>query len=74
MHSNLTYHILTEYRKKLEATPKRPVVMEFVPLAKFAQGYGLNEAQLRKGLNALYKESRIRVGDTINDKYIEILQ
>lgn len=50
-----------------------PMLLTFYRLQKKAYEFGISDKELRSGLNELYRDKKIFVGDTLNDRYIRKL-
>lgn len=69
---------IIEIINKLEEENKRNKIavshVLFIPLLRECIKLGISKEELSAELNKLYKDGKIKVGNTINDKHISIIK
>ncbi|MCM1034954.1 MAG: hypothetical protein NC229_08925 [Bacteroides sp.] len=68
---NIVLTAIYDLTSKRKAAKRMPANITLHELRLYTAEY-LTEGELRKALNKLYREGRIAVGDTLNDKWIMI--
>ena len=66
-------NIILEITADKKARHIEPTHAIYKEVYSIAISKGLSVAEVRNGLNELYLDGEIEVGDTLNDKYIRIL-